>query len=165
MSYKDKNTTLSHTRINECKWAHIVNIRVYIGIHRYTWVYPLCEWDIHGDTFKHTKGHLARHWCTCPYTVTGIHLHTLYKSIHRRTWVYTGIHGYTMTCMRWVFTGLHGHTIVVNRINVSENLLWSGTNFGSPKEPGTKKYPKEDKLGFGPKHQLIIILSPFIIFT
>ena len=32
----------------------------------------------------------------------------------------------------------------------------SGTHFGSPKGPGTKKMPKEDKLGFGPKLQFLI---------
>ena len=41
----------------------------------------------------------------------------------------------------------------------------SGTNFGSPKGPGTKKMPKEDKLGFGPKLQFLSFLSQFIIFT
>ena len=32
----------------------------------------------------------------------------------------------------------------------------SGTHFGSPKGPGTKKEPKEGKLGFGPKFQLMM---------
>ena len=48
-----------------------------------------------------------------------------------------------------------------------ESVGWktsSGTNFGSPKVPGTKKYPNEDKLGFARKVQLMTILSQFIIF-